>query len=107
MTTASSILEGMTRVYPEKSIFMTIRNTTINFSKTAYELLGKPDGVEIYCGGGKVAVKAGGDFRFTKSRTGKQNLYRICGSQMINTVKTEVGDGRVLGEPVDGILLFG
>ena len=107
MTTNSNILEGMTRVYPELSIFITVRNTTISFSKAAYEMIGKPDGVEFYCGGGKVAVKAGEDFRFSKTQPGKQNFYRICGSQLIKTVKAEVGDGRVRGELVDGILVFG
>ena len=81
-----SILDGMTRVCPDQSIFITVRDTTINFSKAAYELLGKPDGVEIYTGGDKVAVKAGEDFMFTKTMPGKQNLYRICGSKMISRV---------------------
>ena len=57
--TSNDILNKMTRVQPNQNIFITVKNTTINFSKMAFELLGKPEGIEIYCGDGKVAIKAG------------------------------------------------
>ena len=103
---ASNELNKMTRIHPNQSIFITVRSTTINFSKSAFELLGEPEGIEIYCGEGKVAVKAGEDFKFIKTKSGQQNLYRICGSKMIKKVKEQVGEGRVFGKIQDGILFF-
>ena len=104
--TSNDVLNKMTKICPDQNIFMTVRNTMISFSKTAFELLGKPEGVEIYCGDGNVAVKAGGDFKFTKTKLGQQDLHRICGTKMIEKVKEQVGDGRVLGKIEDGILVF-
>ena len=104
--TSNELLNKMTRVQPGQSIFMMVRNTTINFSKAAFELLGKPDGVEIYCGDGKVAVKPGEDFLFTKTKPGQQDLHRVCGMKMIEKVKEQVGDGRILGKLEDEILVF-
>ena len=104
--TSNDILNKMTRVQPNQNIFITVKNTTINFSKMAFELLGKPEGIEIYCGDGKVAIKAGRDFMFTKTKPEQQDLHRICGSKMIEKVKEQVGDGRVLGKIEDGILVF-
>ncbi len=43
-----------------------MRENTINFSKAAFELLGKPEGLEIFTGGGKIAVRVGADYSFAK-----------------------------------------
>ena len=103
-----SILEGMTKIYPDQSIFITVRDTTINFSKAAYELLGRPEGVEIFSGSGKIAVRGGSDFCFSKATPGKQNLYRICGKEMIRAVADQIGEGRVNGRFVanEKVLVF-
>ena len=92
-----SILDSMTRVYPERSIFIVVRKNTINLSKAAYEGLSKPDVVEIYVGGGKAALKPGDGFKFATVEPGKQNLYRISGVNMVRQVKEQVGEGRILG----------
>ena len=90
-----SILDSMTRVYPERSIFIVVRKNTINLSKAAYEGLSKPDVVEIYVGGGKAALKPGDGFKFATVEPGKQNLYRISGVNMVRQVKEQVGEGRI------------
>ena len=104
--TNDDVLSKMARVQPDQSIFINIRSTTINFSKKAFEMLGEPEAIEIYCGDGKVAVKPGKDFKFTKTKPGQQDIHRICGSKMIEEVKKQVGDGRVLGKIENGILFF-
>ena len=75
-----SILDGMRKIIPEESIFITVGNTSFNMSKTAYELLGNPTGLEIYIGSGKVALKPGNDFKFTRHKTG--TMYRINGKMI-------------------------
>ena len=94
-----SILDSMTRVYPERSIFIVVRKNTINLSKAAYEGLSKPDVVEIYVGGGKAALKPGDGFIFATVEPGKQNLYRISGVNMVRQVKEQVGEGRISALP--------
>ena len=104
--TSNDVLNKMTRIYPDQGIFIRVRDTTISFSKAAFELLGKPEGIEIYCCDGKVAVQPGWDFMFSKTKPGQQDIHRICGTRMIEMVKEHVGDGRVLGKIEDGILFF-
>jgi len=58
-----SILDGMRKIIPEENVFITVGNASFNVSKVAYELIGKPTGLEIYIGSGKVALKPGNDFK--------------------------------------------
>ncbi len=59
--------------------------------------------MEIYIGSGKVALKSGNDFKFTRHKTG--TMYRINGKMIAGRMKEQVGSGRVMGRIVDGILV--
>ena len=101
-----NILEGMRKVYPEDSIFVTVRSRSLHFSKAAFEALGSPTGLEIFVGEEKMAAKSGSDFKFSKAEPGKADMHRICSAGMVREVKAEIGEGRVVGELVEGVLVF-
>lgn len=100
-------LDSMTRILPSIPVFVNIRETSMAFSKGAYELLKEPDGVELYVGNGMLAVKAGKDFMFGKVKPGNQDFHRICGQEIIKQVAEQIGTGRVYGEIQDGVIYFG